>query len=145
MLEELDLKQKMPKDEYKKAKSELTLALSVKQQEIRRLAWPVAIVFEGWDAAGKGRLINELIQPLDPRGFNFHSAFAPDENARCRPFLWRFWLNVTAGRFAVFDRSWYRRVLNDRVDGDVSGKQLSRAYNDILAFERQLPLQDAWC
>jgi len=100
---------------------------------------PVVIVFEGWEAAGKGTVINELILPLDPRGFKVHSTFAPNEEESLRPFLWRFWTKTPArGRIAVFDRSWYRRVLNERVDGDVKKKNLDKVLGDINSFEKQL-------
>ncbi len=66
------------------------------------------IVFEGWDAAGKGTLINRLIQALDPRGCVVHSINAPNQEELLRPFLWRFWIKTPPkGRIAVFDRSWY--------------------------------------
>src|SRR5204863_329497 len=82
-------------------------------------------------------LINELILPLDPRGFNVHSHGEPTEEERYYPFLWRFWrLTPTRGRFAIFDRSWNRRVVADRVAGDVKGKALRQAFEDIRAFER---------
>ncbi|HUS90411.1 MAG TPA: polyphosphate:AMP phosphotransferase, partial [Phycisphaerae bacterium] len=129
----------VPKDQYKQAKDEMAIKLGVLQRRAKELGIPVAIVFEGLSAAGKGTLINELILPLDPRGFTVHSALPPNEEEALRPFLWRFWTRTPArGRLAVFDRSWYRRVLVDRVCGEVKGKALQQAYEDIRSFERQL-------
>jgi len=139
MLKEIDLTRKVRKADYRQAKDALDLRLAALQRRAKDLRIPVIIVFEGWDAAGKGTLINELILPLDPRGFNVYSTFAPNEQEALRPFLWRFWPHTPArGRIAIFDRSWYRRVLSDRVDGLVDDAALQQAYDDILSFERLL-------
>ena len=139
MLENIDLSRKVSKADYKKAKDELDLKLAALQRKARDLLVPVIIVFEGWDAAGKGTLINELILPLDPRGFRVRSALEPNEEEAMRPFLWRFWNNTPArGQLAIFDRSWYRRVLTERVDGEVKGEELAQSFDDIRSFERQL-------
>jgi polyphosphate kinase 2 (PPK2 family) len=109
------------------------------QRQVKALGIPVVVVFESWSAAGKGTLINELILPLDPRGFTVHSASGPTEEEAFYPFLWRFWKRTpTRGRLAIFDRSWNRRVVTDRVDGQVKGKRLRQAFEDIRSFERQL-------
>ncbi|MBN1669856.1 MAG: polyphosphate:AMP phosphotransferase [Kiritimatiellae bacterium] len=139
MLEKIDLSRQLPKADYKKAKDKLERKLATLQRQAKDLQMPVIIVFEGWDAAGKGTLINELILPLDPRGFSVHSTLPPNEEEALRPFLWRFWRDTPArGRIAIFDRSWYRHVLNDRVDRVVKGRRLQQSYQDILSFERQL-------
>jgi len=139
MLENIKLSRKVGKAEYKKVKDGLSLKLAALQRQAKDLGVPVIIVFEGWDAAGKGTLINELILPLDPRGFRVYSTLAPTEEEALRPFLWRPWIRTPAkGRLAIFDRSWYRRILNDRVDGAVVGKGLQQSYEDIRSFERQL-------
>ena len=139
MLENIDLSRKVSKQEYKEAKRELDLKLGALQRRVKQLNIPVIIVFEGWDAAGKGTLINELILPLDPRGFNVYTTLPPNEEESLRPFLWRFWNRIPArGRFAIFDRSWYRRPLNDRVDGAVKSAALQEVFRDICSFERQL-------
>jgi len=139
MLENIDLSRKVPKAGYKQAKDDVDLNLSVLDRGAREAGFPVIIIFEGWDAAGKGTLINELILPLDPRGFAVRSTLAPNQEEAMRPFLWRFWTKTPArGRIAIFDRSWYRRVLNERVDGDVRGASLQQACDDIVSFERQL-------
>ena len=137
MLEQIDLSRKVSKDEYKEAKEPLEIRLGSLQRQVKDLGIPVAVVFEGWDAAGKGTLINDLILPLDPRGFSVHSALEPNEEEAHRPFLWRFATRTPSrGRMAIFDRSWYRHVLNDRVDGRRSGQDLQAAFEDIRNFER---------
>lgn len=139
MLENIDLSRKVDKAEYKRLKDEADLKLSALQRQAKALGIPVIVAFDGWSAAGKGTLINELILPLDPRGFNVHSHRGPTEEERFYPFLWRFWrLTPTRGRVAIFDRSWTRRVVNDRVAGEVKGKALRQSFEDIRAFERQL-------
>ncbi len=139
MLEKLDLSRKVSKGDYKKAKDALDLRLAALQRKAKDLRIPTIIVFEGWGASGKGTLINELILPLDPRGFNVYSTLAPTEDEALHPFLWRFWPRTPArGRIAIFDRSWYRRVQNDRVDGLVKGRALQQAFEDIVSFERLL-------
>jgi polyphosphate kinase 2 (PPK2 family) len=139
MLANIDLSREVSKADYKKAKPELELKLAELQRRALELKIPITIIFEGWDAAGKGTLINELILPLDPRGFKVSSTLPPNEEEAMRPFLWRFWCRTPArGRITLFDRSWYRRVLADRVAGEVKGKALQQAFADILSFERQL-------
>ena len=106
---------------------------------------PLLAVFEGWDAAGKGTIINRLAQVLDPRGFKVHSTLRPTKNERLHPWLWRFWSALpTDGTFAIFDRSWYRRVLGDRTSG-----RLPRDRERILevldaALSGKIPLRPEW-
>jgi polyphosphate:AMP phosphotransferase len=109
------------------------------QRAIRAAGVPVLIVLEGWDAAGKGTIINHLAQALDPRGFKVHPVVAATEAERARPWMWRFWNALAAaGDFGIFDRSWYGRVLRDRVEGAVPEGQWRQAYEEIEEFERQL-------
>jgi polyphosphate:AMP phosphotransferase len=139
MLADIDLSKKVPKHEFKTARKAFDTQLPVLQREARQRQTPILIVFEGWDAAGKGTLINELILNLDPRGFNVFNCRPPTEEERFHPFLWRFWNKVPSrGRIAIFDHSWYRRVLNDRVDGAIKKEQLKQAFADITSFECQL-------
>lgn len=138
-LQRVDLSKKLGKAAYKAAMPELERKLGELQRKARELGVPVAIVFEGWDAAGKGTLINKLILALDPRGFNVYPTNPPTEDERLRPPLWRFWNRTPArGRIAVFDRSWYGRVLVERVDKIVKKRAWQAAYGEINAFERQL-------
>ncbi len=139
MLENIDVAREVAKDEYKAEKDALELKLAALQRKAKDYNIPVIILFEGWDAAGKGTLINKLILPLDPRGFTVTSTLAPTEEERLRPFLWRFWTKIPpAGRIAIFDRSWYRRVWDERVDKKGKVADIFRAYEDIRSFERQL-------
>lgn len=139
MLEKVDLSQKIEKAEYKTIISDLELKLGDLQRQARALDIPVIIVFEGWDAAGKGTTINRLLLSLDSRGFNVHPTNPPSEEERLRPFLWRFWIKTPErGKMALFDRSWYGRVLVERVDKIVKKKVWSKAYDEVRSFERQL-------
>ena len=139
MLEKVDLAKKLKKEEYRGVKNELENSLGELQRRARGLGIPIIIVFEGWDAAGKGTLINRLLMALDPRGFTVHPTNPPNEEEWLRPFLWRFWTRVPSrGRFAIFDRSWYGRVLVARVEKLVKRKQWESAFGEIRSFERQL-------
>ncbi|MCP4401016.1 MAG: phosphate--AMP phosphotransferase [bacterium] len=139
MLEQIDLSKQLEKDDYKSILPELELRLGALQREARELGIPLVIVFEGWDAAGKGTLINRLIQTFDPRGCVVHPINAPNEEEAFRPFLWRFWVKTPpGGKIAVFDRSWYGRVLVERVDKLVKKRDWKQAYEEIRTFERQL-------
>ena len=139
MLEKIDLSKKLGRATYQKQHDALELKLGELQRRARELNVPMIIVFEGWGAAGKGTLINKLILTLDPRGFNVYSTNAPTEDELLHPFLWRFWARTPArGRIAVFDRSWYQRVLADRVEKNVGKRTWREAYDEINSFERQL-------
>ena len=139
MLKNIDLSREVAKAEYKRLKGDADLKLAELQRQVKALGIPVIIVFEGWSASGKGTLINRLILPLNPRGFTVYSASGPTEEERFYPFLWQFWKHTpTRGRLAIFDRSWNRRVVTGRVEGQVKGKQLHQTFEDIRSFERQL-------
>ncbi|RDE05376.1 polyphosphate kinase 2 family protein [Sphingomonas aracearum] len=99
---------------------------------------PAIILFEGWDAAGKGGIIQRLTAEWDPRNFEVWPIKAPTEEELARHFLWRFWRRLPAkGDIAVFDRSWYGRVLVERVEGYASKPDWKRAFGEINAFEQQ--------
>ncbi len=99
----------------------------------------VVCVFEGNDAAGKGGAIIRVRELLDPRQFRVHPISAPSDEEKARPYLWRFWRHIPArGNVAIFDRSWYGRVLVERVEGFCSREDWERAYSEINAFEAQL-------
>ncbi len=139
---------------------DLTLRLSRKEEAARleaaqeRLLWlrlrlggqiggaigpPVCIVFEGWDASGKGGCIKRLVEPLDPRHVRVTQSAAPTYDEKRHHFLWRFWPKIPGwGGRTVFDRSWYGRVLVERVEGFATTEQWSRAYEEIVDFERTL-------
>jgi polyphosphate kinase 2 (PPK2 family) len=100
---------------------------------------PICVVFEGWDASGKGGAIRRLVSPLDPRHVRVASIAAPTENEKRHHFLSRFWPVLPGwGGMAVLDRSWYGRVLVERVEGFATEEQWRRAYEEIKAFERTL-------
>lgn len=100
---------------------------------------PLCVLFEGWDASGKGGAIKRLVAPLDPRHVRVAQFAAPTHDEKRHHFLWRFWPVLPGwGGFAVLDRSWYGRVLVERVEGFASQEQWSRAYEEIEQFERTL-------
>jgi polyphosphate:AMP phosphotransferase len=139
MLDKLDLDAAIGKRAFQRARPQLEMRLATLQREARAAGVPVVVLFEGWGAAGKGTLINDLILPLDPRGFVVHSMGPPDLVQERQPFLCRFWPHTPArGRIALFDRGWYRYLLEKRVRGELKKKGFRRAAEDIVAFERQL-------
>jgi polyphosphate kinase 2 (PPK2 family) len=100
---------------------------------------PAIALYEGWDAAGKGGNIKRLTQELDPRGYEVIPIAAPDATEKAHHYLWRFARQIPkAGHLAIFDRSWYGRVLVERVEGFAAEAQWRRAYQEINDFERQL-------
>jgi polyphosphate kinase 2 (PPK2 family) len=104
-----------------------------------RLGPPVCVLFEGWDASGKGGCIKRLVAQLDPRHVRVVQFAAPTHDEKRHHFLWRFWPVLPGwGGMAVFDRSWYGRVLVERVEGFATREQWLRAYDEIITFERGL-------
>jgi polyphosphate kinase 2 (PPK2 family) len=104
-----------------------------------QLGPPLAILFEGWDASGKGGAIRRLIEPLDPRHVTVAQFAAPSAREKRHHFLWRFGPSLPGwGGMTVFDRSWYGRVLVERVEGFATQAEWSRAYDQIVEFERGL-------
>ncbi len=139
MLEKIDLTKKMDKKEFKEKMELLSVRLSALQRECRSMKIPVIIVFEGFSASGKGTLISQLIAPMDPRGFSVYAINGESDDEKRRPFLWRFWTKTPEkGRIAIFDRSWYRRVLVDRFEHVTPKEQIPDAYQEIINFEEQL-------
>lgn len=105
----------------------------------QQLGPPVCVIFEGWDASGKGGAIKRLVAQLDPRHVRVVQFAAPSHDEKRHHFLWRFWPSLPGwGGMAVFDRSWYGRVLVERVEGPATREQWLRAYDEINAFERSL-------
>jgi polyphosphate kinase 2 (PPK2 family) len=104
-----------------------------------RIGPPLCVVFEGWDASGKGGAIKRLVAPLDPRHVRVAQFAAPTERERRHHFLWRFWPALPGrGGMAVLDRSWYGRVLVERVEQLANEAEWKRAYEEIVSFERGL-------
>ncbi len=139
MLETLDLNRSLKKSAYREAMPALRETLRDAQLAIRTARIPVVVLFEGWAAAGKGDSIASLVYPLDPRGLKVFTTQEPNEEERLRPFLWRFCTRLPArGDFVLFDRSWYRRLLEDRVDGEVGRGEVAGVATQIREFERLL-------
>ncbi|MCB1616436.1 MAG: polyphosphate:AMP phosphotransferase [Pseudomonadales bacterium] len=138
LLHTLDLTQTLSKKQYKarleKLQGDLNLAVRAKKFRGRSLA----LVFEGWDAAGKGGAIRRVTSALDVRTYHVHSVAAPTEEEKLYPYLWRFWRYAPkAGHVSIFDRSWYGRVLVERIEGFCSEADWMRAYKEINEFEEQ--------
>ena len=139
MLENLNLKKKLTTEEYKR----VVPGLQARLYDLEKACWdngiPSVILFEGWDASGKGTTIRALTQRLDPRGFKLYPITAPRTYEQQRPWLWRFWLKVpNRGEMVIFDHSWYGRVFQERVQGVVPEKAVQQAFRDIIDFERML-------
>jgi polyphosphate kinase 2 (PPK2 family) len=147
-LDSLDLSLKLSKEEETERLeaghqrlAALRLALGGKLGE-GELGPPVCCVFEGWDASGKGGAIKRLVAPLDLRHVRVAQFAAPTPDEKRHHFLWRFWPALPGwGGMAVFDRSWYGRVLVERVEGYATVDQWKRAYDEIVDFERTLALE----
>ena len=139
MLEALDLDLALEKAEYKERIPELQRELLLLQRASWEADLATIIVFEGWSGSDKGGAIGKLTQRLEPRGVSLHATRAPRTVQTHLPWMWRFWLDIPNwGEIAIFDRSWYRRVVLERVEGIVDDSELSTAYNDIVGFERTL-------
>ena len=139
MLEKVDLTKKLSKEEYKEKMPQLEARLGRLQRECKVLGIPIMIVFEGFGASGKGLQIGRLIQSMDPRGFEVHPIKNETEEERMHPFMWRFWTKTPAkGRIAIYDGSWYRRVLIDRFEKRTKNKELADVFHSINSFEEQL-------
>ena len=139
MLETLDLTRALDREAYVRE-------LTRRQVQLRELGYqvylqkrPVIVLFEGWDAAGKGGAIKRITEKLDPRGYVVYPIAAPQGEDKTRHSLYRFWRRLPErGQIAVFDRSWYGRVLVERVEGFAREEEWKRAYKEINSFERQL-------
>lgn len=123
-------------DHYKKQLKKLTKQVA---QALRKDPRHVVVVFEGMDAAGKGGAIKRIVKNLDPREYAIHSIAAPEQYELRRPYLWRFWTKLqNEDEICIFDRSWYGRVLVERVEGFASAVEWQRAYQEINRFECDL-------
>lgn len=139
MLEKLNLKVKLSRAEYERELYRLQNKLHPLGYQVYTQKRPVVMVFEGWDAAGKGGAIKRLTEKFDPRGYVVHPIAAPQGDDKERHYLYRFWRRLPeAGQIALFDRSWYGRVLVERVEGFCSAEAWQRAYSEINQFEKQM-------
>lgn len=139
MLEYVNLDLAVSKEEYKQRIAPLQQRLYELEHAVFNARVPVMIVFEGWAATGKGRLINILAERLDPRGFRVVPIKPRRTQETKYPWMWRFWSKIPSyGQMVAYDTSWYSRVLSGRVKKDVSHAEWESAYRDISEFEEQL-------
>jgi polyphosphate:AMP phosphotransferase len=139
VLDKLDMTQTLPKREYQTELATQQGRLNRLQLLARERKVSTILVFEGWDASGKGGAIRRANAALDSRGVRVVPIAAPTDEERAQHYMWRFWRHLSrAGHVAIFDRSWYGRVLVERVEGFASEKEWRRAYSEINRFEQQL-------
>jgi polyphosphate:AMP phosphotransferase len=139
ILRDLPFTERLSKEKYgtKVVKVQGRLAKLSRSPKMKKHG--VAVVFEGMDAAGKGGAIRRITGALDARRYNVIPIAAPTDEERAQPYLWRFWRHVPRrGQFVIYDRSWYGRVLVERVEGFATEEQWTRAYREINDFEEQL-------
>ncbi|HUX12860.1 MAG TPA: polyphosphate:AMP phosphotransferase [Spirochaetia bacterium] len=135
MIESLDLNRSLKKSDYNKLAETMAIRLGELQRDAREHKRPVIIVFDGWEASGKGTVINNLIGCFDSRGYRVHALSMPTPDEQLRPYFWRFWQKLPpAGRIAVFERGWYEQVSA----GGTKKASREELYSDALAFEREL-------
>ncbi len=140
LLEDVILEGKEISDEeYKAELSALQSELHYLHNKLYRKKIPVIIAYEGWDAAGKGGNIKRITAALDPRGYIVHPIASPEPHEKARHYLWRFWNRLPkTGHIAIFDRTWYGRVMVERLEGFCSENDWQRAYNEMNEFENEL-------
>lgn len=138
-LAEVPLDKELSKEEYKKELKKLQNKLNALHYRLYRKKIPVIIAYEGWDAAGKGGNIKRITEALDPRGYEVHPIASPEPHEKARHYLWRFWKRLPkTGHIAIFDRTWYGRVMVERLEGFCSTNDWQRAYNEMNEFEKEL-------
>jgi polyphosphate kinase 2 (PPK2 family) len=139
LLGSFDYTRKVAKDAYKKKLDKLQARLNGLTRDKKMAKRSIVMVFEGMDAAGKGSTIRRLTQAMDARYYRVVPVAAPTEEERAQPYLWRFWRHIPpAGHAVIFDRSWYGRVLVERVEGFCTEQDWMRGYHEINDFEEQL-------
>ncbi len=139
LLKDIPLDKTISDEEYDKSLKELQGRLSELHNRLYRKKVPVVICYEGWDAAGKGGNIKRITGALDPRGFEVNPIASPEPHEKARHFLWRFFVRLPKdGHIAIFDRTWYGRVMVERLEGFCSENDWKRAYNEMNEFEKEL-------
>lgn len=139
VLDTVDLTQQIPWKEYRPQLDNYQTMLHKLSRKAFRKGVTTVMVFEGWDAAGKGGVIRRLTQAMDAQVYKVIPIAVPTDEENARHYLWRFWRQLPrAGRVLIFDRSWYGRVLVERVEGFASEPEWQRAYSEINDFEEQL-------
>lgn len=138
-LSEIDLDHSLTRERYKALLKEKQERLNLLHNRLYLRKKPVILVYEGWDAAGKGGNIKRVAAALDPRGYEVVTVAAPEKFELYRHYLWRFWRQLPkTGHISIFDRSWYGRVMVERLEGFCSHNQWMRAFNEINEFEAAL-------
>jgi polyphosphate kinase 2 (PPK2 family) len=141
LLEIVNLDQKLSQKEWKARRSFLQQRLYDLERAAFDAKMPTIVIFEGWDAAGKGTCVQTLTSRLDPRGFTVWPIRGARTYEQKRPWLWRFWNKLpNYGHLAIFDRSWYGRVTVERIEYGLPQRDTMRAYTDIVDFERLITL-----
>ncbi len=141
MLETIDLSRRLEPDVYKRELVKYQLQLRELAYQLYVQKRTLVVVYEGWDAAGKGGNIKRVTERLDPRGYEVLPIAAPQGEDRTHHYLWRFWRRLVPPeekQVLIFDRSWYGRVMVERIEGFCSEAAWRRAYREINEFERQL-------
>lgn len=139
ILDQVDLAKSMNKDKYKEKLKTQRENISLLHGRLYSKRIPAVILFEGWDAAGKGGAIKRLTEGMDPRGYQVNPISAPNDWEKSHHYLWRFWEHIPKdGHIAIFDRSWYGRVMVERVEGFCKMEEWMRAYKEINELEKQL-------
>jgi polyphosphate kinase 2 (PPK2 family) len=139
MLQSIDLNKTLEPEAYSEQLVKNQVALFSLAFQVYQQQRPVVIVFEGWDAAGKGGAIRRITEKIDPRGYAVYPIAAPKGDDATHHYLWRFWRRLPeAGQIAIFDRSWYGRVMVERIEGFCSEEEWKRAFREINQFERQI-------
>ncbi len=135
-LEDSDLSLSLDRDSYEKELDRLQKRLEKLHNKVYRKKAPVVIAYEGWDAAGKGGNIKRLARSLDPRGYEVLPISAPTDEEKSHHYLWRFWKRIPrTGHIAIFDRTWYGRVLVEKVEGFCTPEEYERAFIEIPEME----------
>lgn len=144
MLEIVNLEQKLSQKDWKARRPGYQQRLYDLEKAAFDARMPTVILFEGWDAAGKGTCVQTLTSRLDPRGFTVWPVRAARTYEQKRPWLWRFWNKLpNYGHMAIFDRSWYGRVTVEPLDYNLPQREVLRAYTDIVDFERLITVDGA--
>jgi polyphosphate:AMP phosphotransferase len=139
ILSGLDMTKSLGKKKYRRKLEKWQGLLNLLHRRARDQGMPTVLVFQGWDAAGKGGAIRRITRALDARAYEVIPVGAPTDEEKAQHYLWRFWRQLPrAGRVTIFDRSWYGRVLVERIEGFATEAEWRRAYEEINEFEQEL-------
>jgi len=139
ILNQVDLSKALTREQYEHSLKKYQARIRELEHEVYLKRIPVVIVYQGWDAAGKGGNIKRLVEGMDPRGYEVVPIGPPNDIEKSHHYLWRFWMKIPkAGHFTIFDRSWYGRVLVERIEGFCSEAEWRRAFREIKEMEEHL-------